>query len=104
MAAMPSLNNIRAAFLDYFQTPGHTVAAACQPTRRANRAEPRCTRYITIGSITVQARRGANSIPFTGVLAGKRLAPGSYKLTATPTDSAHHKGQPRTAKFTITAR
>ena len=65
--------------------------------------EPRCTRHITIGSFTVQARAGANSLPFTGVLAGMRLAPGSYKLTATPTDSAHNNGQPRTVQLTITA-
>jgi FG-GAP repeat len=85
-------------------TSGRTVAAACQPTRRTNRAKPRCTRYITIGSFSVQARGGSNSIPFTGVLAAKRLAPGSYKLTATATDSAHNTSQPRTAKLTITAK
>ena len=84
--------------------PGRTVAAACQAIRPANRAKPRCARYITIGAFTVVARAGMNSLPFTGVLAGKHLAPGSYKLTATPTDGAHNKGQPRTAKLTITAR
>jgi hypothetical protein len=34
---------------------------------------------------------------------GKRLAPGSYELTATPTDTAHNSSQPRTAMLTITA-
>src|SRR5262249_30707584 len=79
-------------------------AGHCQPTRRANRGKPRCTRYTTIGSFTVQGRGGQNSIPFAGVLSGRRLAPGSYKLTATPNDSTGNSGQPRTAKFTITAK
>ena len=84
--------------------PGRTVAGRCQATRRANHAKPRCTRHIAIGSFTVQGRGGPNSVRFTGVLSGKRLAPGSYKLTATPTDSTHTQGQPRTARLTITAK
>lgn len=85
--------------------PGRVVAAKCLSAQRANRAHKRCTRYITIGSFTVQGQRGPNSLPFTGVLpVRRRLAPGSYKLTATPTDSTHHHGQPATAKLTITAK
>jgi hypothetical protein len=83
---------------------GRAVTGVCQPTRRTNAAERRCTRYVTIGSLTVQGRGGMNSLAFTGVLSGKRLAPGSYKLTATPTDNAHNRGEPRTTKLTITAR
>jgi hypothetical protein len=55
-------------------------------------------------TFTVQVHGAANTIPFTGILAHKPLAPGSYKLTATPTDNAHNKGQPRTAKLAITAK
>ena len=33
-----------------------------------------------------------------------RLSPGTYKLTATPTDAAHHTGQPHTTNLVIALR
>ncbi len=82
--------------------PGRRVAKTCRKPSRANRAKPRCTRYVTVGSFTVQGRSGPNTVAFAGRLSrAKRLSPGSYKLTATPTDSAHRTGQPRTAKLKI---
>jgi hypothetical protein len=50
----------------------------------------------------VSGRRGVNTIMFTGALSRtKALAPGPYRLTATPTDSAHAVGRPSTVKLTI---
>jgi hypothetical protein len=39
---------------------------------------------------------GSNSFRFSGRVGGKRLAPGKYRLTATPAD-----GVPRLASFKI---
>jgi hypothetical protein len=85
--------------------PGRKVAKTCRKPSRANRLKRRCTRYVTVGSFTVQGRSGPNTVSFAGRLSrSKRLSPGSYKLTATPTDAAHNTGQPRTAKLKIVTR
>jgi hypothetical protein len=55
---------------------GHCVA----PTRR-NRRRAACTRWVRVpGSIVRRAQSGANRLTFTGRLAGRRLAPGAYRL------------------------
>ena len=83
--------------------PGRTVGHACRKPNRSNHAKRPCTRYVSVGSFTVQGRSGANTVAFAGRLpAGKRLAPGSYTLAATPTDGAQNTGQTRTAKLRIT--
>jgi hypothetical protein len=57
---------------------------------------------VTIGSVTVQGRSGPNTVSFAGRLSRrKQLPPGSYKLTATPTDAARNTGRPRTARLKI---
>ncbi len=85
--------------------PGRMVAKTCRKPNRSNRAKRRCTRYVTIGSVALQGRRGPNAVSFAGMLSrAKRLLPGSYKLTATPTDNAHNTGQPRAAKLKIVNR
>ena len=85
--------------------PGRMVAKTCRKPNRSNRAKRRCTRYVTIGSVALQGRRGPNTVSFAGMLSrAKRLPPGSYKLTATPTDAAHNTGRPRTAKLKIVNR
>jgi hypothetical protein len=82
---------------------GRRVAKTCRKPNRSNRAKRSCTRSVTVGSFTVRGQAGRNTVAFTGRLPhGKRLAPGSYTLTATPTDNAHNSGQPRTAKLRIT--
>jgi hypothetical protein len=50
-----------------------------QPKRRAK------PRVILPGAFTRPGAAGANSFRFSGRLAGKGLAPGSYRLLATPT-------------------
>ena len=83
--------------------PGRAVSGTCRQPGRSNRVKPRCTRYVTDGGFTVHARSGPNAIPFVGIVSqSKRLSPGVYRLTATPTDSAHHRGRPRVANLTIT--
>jgi len=58
-------------------------------------------RFVTLkGSFTLAGRAGTNTFHFTGRLNGKRLAPGKYRLVATP--KANGKiGKKATAGFTI---
>ena len=68
---------------------GRRVGTKCvAPTRRNRRARP-CTRYLQVrGSFIHTARRGSNSFRFTGRLAGKKLQPGKYRLSARSKDPA----------------
>ncbi len=85
--------------------PGRLVSGQCRQPTASNRAEPRCTRYSTVATITVPGRAGANAVPFSGMLSRtKRLAPAVYRMTATPTDSAHRTGRPRAVSLTVAAR
>jgi hypothetical protein len=58
-------------------------------------------RFVTLkGSFTLAGRAGTNTFHFTGRLNGKRLAPGKYKLVATPKANGEI-GKKATAGFTI---
>jgi hypothetical protein len=69
--------------------PGVSNAGRClapSPKRRRGR---RCTRYTTVhGSVSIAAPAGADRIGFDGLLAGgAKLAPGSYRLVLSASDS-----------------
>jgi hypothetical protein len=58
-------------------------------------------RFVTLkGSFTLAGRAGTNTFHFTGRLNGKRLAPGKYRLVATPKANGEI-GKKATAGFTI---
>lgn len=62
----------------------------------------RCSRYLRKGSFTAAGASGANSLRFSGRLAGKPLAPGSYRLTAEALDSSGNRSAtPPTRPFRI---
>jgi hypothetical protein len=85
--------------------PGRLVSGRCTRPAGWRRAKPSCTRYVTVGDFSVHGHRGPNAVAFSGALSRtKRLGPGVYRLTATPTDSARRSGRPRTATLTIAAR
>ena len=52
------------------------------------------------GSFTLAGLAGTNTFHFTGRLNGKRLAPGKYRLVATPKANGEI-GSKATAAFTI---
>jgi hypothetical protein len=61
--------------------PGRKVAGRCVTPTSKNSKHKKCTRRITLpGSIAQAGKAGTNSL----VLA-RKLGPGSYTLTATPT-------------------
>jgi hypothetical protein len=62
----------------------------------------RCTRYVAVGpSFAHQDAAGANRFRFTGRIAGRKLAPGNYRLTGTPRNAAGESGAPLSVSFTI---
>jgi hypothetical protein len=92
----------RSTFVIVLPQPGVLKGARCvKPSRRSRIAHKRrCTRYVALGSFTHADRAGRNRFRFTG-LRGRRLAPGRYRLDATPT--AHGKiGRTISAAFKLT--
>jgi hypothetical protein len=80
---------------------GRRVNRKCVAPKRSNRTKPRCTRYVRVsGSFTRAGAAGANSFKFTGRLRGRKLAPGSYRLTGVAAN-ANGKSTAATTTFNI---
>jgi hypothetical protein len=82
------------------ESPGRKVKGKCvKQTPQNDKHHTKCTLTKKIdGSLTTAGTVGANAFTFNGKIARRKLAAGSYVLTATPTG-----GKPQTAKFTISA-
>jgi FG-GAP-like repeat len=78
---------------------GHNcVASSPRPTRRSQH----CTRYVAVpGTFTHTDSAGTNRFRFTGQIGGSTLKPGKYRLDATPTDAAGHRGPTLRSPFSI---
>jgi hypothetical protein len=68
-------------------TTGRKVSGTCPAPSRRNRRKPRCTRTRSVGTLTRGLGAGQATAKFSGVLAGKRLAVGTYRTTAKATDA-----------------
>ncbi|GAC1434848.1 MAG: hypothetical protein NVSMB51_03050 [Solirubrobacteraceae bacterium] len=67
------------------QTTGRRSGNKCVKQRASNRKKKACVRYAALaGSFTMLGQKGANSVLFRGRIGGKKLKPGRYSLTATP--------------------
>jgi hypothetical protein len=76
---------------------GREVDGKCVKATTRNHKHPRCMRTVALpGNITVAGIAGADRYMFNGKIGGHTLAPGSYRLIATPAGSA-----PDTTTFTI---
>jgi N-acetylneuraminic acid mutarotase len=82
--------------------PGRKVHGHCVAVTRNNRHDHTCQRLISRGSLTHTDHAGSNAIQFKGVLRGRSLAPGSYRLTMHASDPQGHSRN-LTLKFTIAA-
>ena len=73
----------------------------CVAQTKHNRKARACRRTVTLAaSFILSAKAGPNSFSFTGRLANRKLRPGSYTLTATPTANGR-TGKPASLSFTI---
>jgi hypothetical protein len=80
------------------KTPGRLKGSRCYSSRKHGK---RCTIVKRlVGTVHLTGVQGANTVPFSGRLAGTKLAPGKYLLQLTPY-SGSTKGTPATAPFTI---
>jgi hypothetical protein len=71
-----------------------------RPTAALRRA-PRCRLPRPAGNMSATAASGANSLALTDRIGKRKLAPGSYRLLATPTDAAGNRGATKSAPFAI---
>lgn len=86
------------------QVAGRRSGRRCvRPTRRLRRAKP-CKRYVSTGSFRRMSAAGSLSVPFSGRIGRKALAPGAYRLRVTATDAAGNKSLPVEARFTVVRR
>ena len=60
---------------------GRRVGTRCLAPARTNRRKPACARFVRVGAITGRGRKGVNSLTFSGRVAGRRLAPGTYRIS-----------------------
>jgi hypothetical protein len=80
---------------------GREVKGRCAKQTKKNHKQTRCTRLVAVpGSITLAGKTGANAFTFAGRMGGRKLAQGSYQLTASPTGDGH-TGTPETVTFKI---
>jgi dipeptidyl aminopeptidase/acylaminoacyl peptidase len=88
------------------RTTGRRVGGKCRKATAASRVRKRCTRYVSAGRFSVKAKRGANGVRFQGRLsAAKRLALGSYRVSATAKDAAGNpQAQTRRTTFRLVRR
>jgi hypothetical protein len=87
------------------ELPGRRVRVKgkprCVKPTRSNRAKRRCARRARAGKLSRPAKTGANSIPFSGKLAGRHLAPGGYRATLTATDATGLRSDPLRFAFRV---
>lgn len=81
---------------------GRTVGTRCRTTTKKNRSKPRCTIPGVRGRLTISGLAGTNTLTFSGKLSKvRRLALGSYRLTATAVDAAGNPASPASRRFTL---
>lgn len=83
---------------------GSGAKARCvKPTR--GKATPRCVRRVKVATLDA-GRKGAGlqRTPFSGLVRGKPLPPGSYRATIVATDSEGRRSAPRSVPFRIVRR
>jgi len=87
------------------QTTGHgrRVGRSCKPESHRLRRKPRCTRTLTMGTLTRSGHVGLNKVSFTGRIGGKALKPGRYRAVFTAIDAAGRSAA-RALSFTIVRR
>jgi streptogramin lyase len=81
--------------------PGRKVNGNCTAPGKSNRHKPACRRYVPLGTLSYNAKSGANRFAFSGRVAGHTLKPGSYRLSAIALDAAGNGSSPAKASFTI---
>ena len=85
------------------KAPGRRLGRNCRADTRRLRRKPRCTRTITIATLTRSGHAGLNKVAFSGRVRSSALTPGRYQATFTAEDNAG-ASPPQTLSFTIVRR
>lgn len=95
--------NESATVLAFTQTiTGRRVSGRCVRQTRHNGHKRSCRLKVTVATTTVAGHAGRNKVAFTGKISRHRtLAPGSYTLVLTATNSARQQSARKTLRFTI---
>jgi hypothetical protein len=81
--------------------PGRRFRGRCVRPTATSRRHASCNRLVRVrGSIVRSGHSGSNAFTFNDQIGGRRLAPGSYVLTATPSASGR-SGTAQTVAFMI---
>ncbi len=92
----------RVAFRVERARPGRRVRRRCVRPTATNRRRARCVRWLRVrGSFAQEGRPGANLRRLPTRFAGRRLAPGRYRLVIAATDPAGNRSPARRVGFTI---
>lgn len=83
--------------------PGRRVNGRCRSVSPRLRRRPRCTRIVTLATLTRVAHVGRNRVPFSGRVRGRALGSGRYRAVFTAIDGAG-RSAPRTLHFKIVKR
>jgi hypothetical protein len=83
---------------------GRKRGKRCVPQSRTVRTGARCTAFVRRATRSGAGRLGANSLAFTGRVAGKALPLGAYRITFVAVDSAGNAAAAKTARFTLRPR
>jgi hypothetical protein len=83
---------------------GKRRAGRCVAPTRALRRARKCTRLVTIGSLTRSAKPGTNSVAMVRKVGRRTLKPGRYTATVVATDAAGNRSIARRVTFTVKSR
>ncbi len=83
-------------------SPGRSVHGKCAAQTVRNTRQPRCTRSIAVGTLTLNGHRGVNRVRFQGRLArDTTLRPGRYAMAIVATTAAGQRTNSRPLHFTV---
>lgn len=82
-------------------TIGRRVGRNCVALTPATRRHAPCVRYVARGTLSKNAKAGANTVRFTGRVAGRLLTPGSYRFTVRATASGNRRSNAINVTFRV---
>jgi hypothetical protein len=82
---------------------GRRVKGRCVKPTKANRNKPKCKRFVGQGGFSVQAAAGPGSTAFDGRVGKnhRKLAPGTYRISAVAIDSQGNRSTTRSTTVRI---
>ena len=85
----------------YALAPGRLAHGRCQAPSKRNKSKPKCTQRVLKGTLTRSARAGPNTVPFSGRIGHRALAPDRYEAAIMASNAGGSTTS--TVRFTIVA-